>query len=368
MKPGTLPFIPFTFPLEVLKQVELEGGFHVVGYAATTDFDMQGDIITEDALQNASLDLVKNSTVLLNHDLTKPIGKVTKVEFDKHGLLIDTLISSTEPEIIQKIKEGVLNKFSIRGQVLEREKKYMRDYDRVVNIIRKIALVEVSLVSVPANPEARAIGWYLSKALEEVQPDPAQSEGGKPMSDEQVVIEEISPNAAAAAAAKDKEEAAPPAPDPETPAADPNAPPASPETPPATEPEAPAPAAATQKGLSGPWPMMMQPVFFLLDKLIGMNGDAAVLAQQIKAILTGVMANVPLPATPAPTSKAVSLEDIGKMVAAEVKKQVDTALRAVPAARKGLIAQDPETQDVKKTFDGLPPEKKLKVALALQQA
>jgi len=37
--------VPFTFPLELLKQVELDGEFHVVGYAATTDFDMQGDII-----------------------------------------------------------------------------------------------------------------------------------------------------------------------------------------------------------------------------------------------------------------------------------------------------------------------------------
>ena len=362
MVPDAIPCIPFTFPLEVLKQVELESGFHVVGYAATTDFDMQGDIITEDALQNASLDLVKNSTVLLNHDLTKPIGRVTKVEFDKHGLLIDALISSTEPEIIQKIKEGVLNKFSIRGQVLEREKKYMRDHDRVVNIIRKIALVEVSLVSVPANPEARAIGWYLSKALEEVPLD--RTQGGKPMSDEQVVAEEISPDTAPAA--KGKEDAALPAAAPEVPAPDPNA--SVPEAHPAPEAAAPALAVVAQKDLYGPWPMMMQPVFFLLDKLIGMNGDPAVIGHQIKAILTGITGNIPLPGTAAPTSKVASPEDIGKMVAAEVKKQVDAALQVVPAVRKGLISQDPETQDVKKTFDGLPPEKKLKVALAMQQA
>ena len=93
--------ISFSFPAEILKQVEQNGEFHVVGYAATTDFDLQGDIITEEALQNASLDLLKNSTVLLNHDLARPIGKVTKVDFDRHGLLIDALISQTEPDIIQ---------------------------------------------------------------------------------------------------------------------------------------------------------------------------------------------------------------------------------------------------------------------------
>ncbi len=341
--------IPFTFPLEVLKQVEQDGQFHVVGYAATTDFDLQGDIITEEALQNASLDLLKNSTVLLNHDLTQSIGKVTKVDFDRHGLLIDALISQTEPEIIQKIKEGVLNKFSIRGQVLEREKKFMREYDRMVNVIKKIALVEVSLVSVPANPEARAIGWYLSKALEG---------GEKTMSDDQVVVEEISPDAPVPAKGPE-EETAPAIPDPA---------PGEPE--PAVPPD-PAPAAAeAQKALSGPVRMMMAPAFFLLDKLIATGGEAAATAQQIKAILSAMSesSSALSPATPAPTSKAMSPEDIAKMVSGEVKKQIESALKTIPTVRKGLVSQDPEPDDVKKTYESLSPEKKLRVALALQQA
>lgn len=342
--------VPFTFPLEVLKQVEQDGQFHVVGYAATTDFDLQGDIITEEALQNASLDLLKNSTVLLNHDLTQSIGKVTKVDFDRHGLLIDALISQTEPEIIQKIKEGVLNKFSIRGQVLEREKKFMREYDRMVNVIKKIALVEVSLVSVPANPEARAIGWYLSKALEG---------GEKPMSDDQVVVEEISPDAPAPVKGPEEETPALAAPEP------------APDEPAPAVPPGPAPIAAeAQKALSGPVRMMLAPVFFLLDKLIATGGEAAATAQQIKAILSAMSESSAAlsPATPAPTSKAVSPEDIAKMVSGEVKKQIESALKTIPTLRKGLVAQDPEPEDVKKTYESLSPEKKLKVALALQQA
>lgn len=191
--------VSFDFPVEILKQVEESGEFHVVGYAATTDFDLQGDIITEEALRASQLDLLKNSTVLLNHDVTIPIGRVTKAEFDQHGLLIDVLISKTEPDIIQKIKEGVLNKFSIRGQVLEREKKFMPEYDRVVNVIKRMALVEVSLVSVPANPEAKAIGWYVSKALADsdrevttAEPDGKKSQGGNSMPAQDVELEEIS--------------------------------------------------------------------------------------------------------------------------------------------------------------------------------
>ena len=342
--------IPFAFPLEVLKQVERDGQFHVVGYAATTDFDLQGDIITEEALQSASLDLIKNSTVLLNHDLKQPIGKVTKVDFDRHGLLIDALISQTEPDIIQKIKEGVLNKFSIRGQVLEREKKFMREYDRVVNVIKKIALVEVSLVSVPANPEARAIGWYLSKALQG---------GDNIMKDDQVVVEEVP--ATAPIPAKGPEE--------ETPASE-SADSALPEKEPVVAPE-PTPASEeTEKALSSPVRMMLTPAFFLLDKLIAGGGEAAATAQQIKTILAAMSeSSVALsPATAAPTSKAVLPEDIAKMVSGEVKKQMEAALKTIPTIRKGLVAQDSEPEDVRKTYENLSPDKKLKVALALQQA
>src|SRR5690349_278096 len=102
---STMEKVSFDFPLEILKQAEASGEFHIVGYAATSDFDLQGDIITPEALKGSSLDLLKNSTVLLNHDVKQPIGKVTKAEFDHHGLLIDVLISKTEPDIIQKIKE-----------------------------------------------------------------------------------------------------------------------------------------------------------------------------------------------------------------------------------------------------------------------
>jgi len=171
--------IGFSFPVQVLKYAEEEGDFHIVGYAATTDFDLQGDVISEQALRASAQDLLKNSTILLNHDPELPIGKVVKAEFNKNGLLIDALISKTEPEIIQKIKEGILNKFSIRGQVLDRERIFSPEYNRMVNVINRMSLIEVSLVSVPANPEAKAIGWYISKALEN-----PEAEGVKPMPEE----------------------------------------------------------------------------------------------------------------------------------------------------------------------------------------
>ncbi len=315
METAVLEKVAFSFPVDILKRTEEQGEFHVVGYAATTDFDLQGDVISEEALRGAADDLVKNSTVLLNHDLKRPIGKVTKAQFDKNGLLIDALISKTEQEIIQKIKEGILNKFSVRGQVLERERKFMPELNRVVNFITKVSLIEVSLVSIPANPEARAIGWYVSKALEETDRklQGTSSPGGNPMPQD-VVVEEITPK--------------PGEPSPEAPGGKPEEPKPGAETP---KPEAPAPTA----------PPAQRP-------------------EEIqKSVVAAVKAQF--------DSVFVTKGEVEKMISAEVQKQVESVIKAVPTLRKGLIQQDADADQLKKTFEGLPPEKKLKVALALQQ-
>lgn len=64
----------------------------------------------------------------------------------------------------------------------------------------------------------------------------------------------------------------------------------------------------------------------------------------------------------------LATEEMAEMISSEVKKQMDPMLKQIPAIRKGLIEQDPQGDELNKTFEGLPPQKKLKVALALQQA
>ena len=55
------------------------------------------------------------------------------------------------------------------------------------------------------------------------------------------------------------------------------------------------------------------------------------------------------------------------MILGEVARQVEAALKAIPTLRKGLVQPDAEQDDVKKQFESLTPERKLRVALALQQ-
>ena len=374
---AVLEKVRFDFPLDIRKQTEESGEFHIVGYAATTDFDMQGDVITDEALMGSSLDLLKNSTVLLNHDIKLPIGKVTKAEFDKHGLLIDVLISKTEPDIIQKIKEGILNKFSIRGEVLEREKKYMPELDRVVNVIKRMSLIEVSLVSVPANPEAKAIGWYISKALlqsEETDP-PKRETGGDSMAQKET-SKSKDPGEGADSNGKaeektpeQKEEAQPAKETPEAEAAQPE---------PEKEPEPAEPVSKTKEAELAKGKEEEKPVFSkahlalvsgILDRIAETGGDAAPLAVQAKALVKWMMGETEAPPVVAPAAPkpAPTEAEIGKRISDEVKKQLDAALKGLPAQRKGLTPPEPAADEFKKTFEGLPPEKKLKVALALQQ-
>lgn len=165
MKTATFPFFA---NLDIIKSEEDEAGRWVIeGFASTTDADLQDEVVSQDAIDSSAKDLEGNSTVLLNHDQKEPIGRVLESEARKGGLWIKVLISKTVPEIWTKIKEGVLNKFSIRGKVKDAEKRWVEAAKKFIKVIKKMFLVEVSLVSVPANPNAKALRWYIEKAFED---------------------------------------------------------------------------------------------------------------------------------------------------------------------------------------------------------
>jgi HK97 family phage prohead protease len=188
--------IPVNFEcvVDVAKAYEDEGRWIVEGYAATSDFDLQEDIITQEAIRSSAKDLLENSTVLHNHNADEAIGRVLDSRAHKRGLFLKIMISKTAPEIWQQIREGVLNKFSVRGKVLEARKQWVAELKRYARLIIKMRLLEVSLVAVPANPKARAIRWYIEKALDEFEKAGGEiefSEGGPEMGEEKVVDGEL---------------------------------------------------------------------------------------------------------------------------------------------------------------------------------
>jgi HK97 family phage prohead protease len=188
---GGLCMKQFFEPIEFnffTKEVEFEivkgkkKGFYVRGYASTSDVDRQDEIVSREALQAAEEDLLRNRTVFFEHNYSQPIGKVVNARVDNKGLFIEAYISETLPKIRILIKEGILNRFSIGGRVLEAGTEFNEALGKDITIIRRMELFEVSLVGVPANAEAKVIDYVLKSAVAKARGD-GQGQGGSRQGD-----------------------------------------------------------------------------------------------------------------------------------------------------------------------------------------
>ena len=190
----------FRFSVDIVKsEGDVDGDFYVEGYASTSDLDRQGDIICSEALKSAAQNLEEvNNTVFFGHkyDLNSSVGKIVKVTVDDVGLKTKIFVSSWAKELRTKLKEGIINKYSIGGKVVKNraipKNEAMaqgiieRDvpFDQI-NIIENIELYEVSFVGVPANPNA-VVTSTLAKALFNVRKSQeSKDEGGVDMEDKE---------------------------------------------------------------------------------------------------------------------------------------------------------------------------------------
>jgi len=183
--------IPFIAEFEIKKHSFENTNFFIEGYVSTTDYDLQGHKITPDAIRLSRDDLLTNSTVLLNHDPNRAIGKIVATKFNSHGLWVRAEVSAAEPDIRQKIREGVLNKFSIRGKVLDADNEVDTQTKQVAKVIKRMYLTEASLVSCPANPSAEIVDWNETKKSLLGSIVKALNEGGEDMTmkPEEVIVE-----------------------------------------------------------------------------------------------------------------------------------------------------------------------------------
>lgn len=164
MPEALLEDLDFDFGVSVTRHAETKPGKWIVeGYATTMDLGTDNVIITEEALRQAENDLLERSTVLYNHDQNTPIGRVLRSEVKDKGLWIKVMISRAHKDIWDKIQEGVLNKFSIRGKILDSKEEFSADYGSNVTYITRIKLLEVSVVSVPAVSQAEILKAYVER-------------------------------------------------------------------------------------------------------------------------------------------------------------------------------------------------------------
>lgn len=122
-------------------------GLRIAGYANTVDKDRVGDIVLATAWEKGVKEYLKNPIILYQHKHDEPIGRAESVTVDKKGLFLDAVISDAASNVQTLIKDGVLKSFSIGFRIKD------ADYDKEKDtfFIKEVELLEVSVVSVPAN-------------------------------------------------------------------------------------------------------------------------------------------------------------------------------------------------------------------------
>lgn len=128
----------------------------VWGYASTPARDLDGDVITLEAMKGSLTEYMKFANIREMHEM-KAVGVAKEAEVDEHGLYIGAKI--VDPLAWLKVKEGVYKAFSIGGNATERAKGDP-------HTITGLQLIEISIVDRPANPEA-VIDVFKSPALKE---------------------------------------------------------------------------------------------------------------------------------------------------------------------------------------------------------
>lgn len=189
----------------------------IIGIASTQESDRDGEVILQDGWE---LDpFRKNPVILAGHDYWSfPIGKATDLLIEGGRLLFKMVFATTEKgqEALQLVKEGVLNAFSV-GFIA----KEWADGDT----ISRAELLEISLVSVPANPNAVVLAkgmkdnklakhftdeWMKNKdiaeAVEAIEtPEPPKDDTTTPPVVDPVVAEPVTPPAPEEKQVKDGE-------------------------------------------------------------------------------------------------------------------------------------------------------------------
>lgn len=155
----------YFFQMEV-KEVKAEdngGDVIIEGFASTPDLDRYRDIVEPKAFQDALELYMKNPVILYQHNGDRPVGLATATKITGKGFWIRASIKEADTK--EKVLSGLMRAFSIGyiplesalehedGTPFNAEKDSYWDAS-LVRVIKKLDLVEISIVSTPANGNA----------------------------------------------------------------------------------------------------------------------------------------------------------------------------------------------------------------------
>lgn len=128
----------------------------IEGYFSTKDTDRSGDIILPTAFTNTVSSFLKNPILCFNHDWSQGIGKVEELSIDENGGKVKARIATgtaLSDEVWNLITQGVYNAFSFAFIIKDSTPVNPKEpYSG--RIITDLDLLEVSVVTIPANASA----------------------------------------------------------------------------------------------------------------------------------------------------------------------------------------------------------------------
>lgn len=149
----------------IIKSIESDSAL-ISGYASVYNIaDQHNDIILPGAFMPATAEAIK---FLWQHDFSKPIGVICSLVDDCYGLKVEAVINrkvDAGKEAIELISQGAINGLSVGFNLHQVEHN-----DLGQRIVTKGELMEVSIVTFPANNQAkiyRILNDYKQPSLEE---------------------------------------------------------------------------------------------------------------------------------------------------------------------------------------------------------
>ncbi len=160
----------FSLPLS-LKSLDEAGQF--AGYASVFGVvDGQNDIVVRGAFEKTIAGRKSNIKLLWQHKMGEPIGTITRLFEDTHGLFVQgqlLLNVARAREAYTLLKSGAVSGLSIGYTPV----KYTVDPLTQVRRISEVDLWEISLVTFPANEAAQVT---VVKSKEQISGDVCQKE------------------------------------------------------------------------------------------------------------------------------------------------------------------------------------------------
>lgn len=157
-------------PVYEIKALADTGEFEGYGSTFGGEPDSYGDIIAAGAYSDSLAKHKSNGTMpklFWQHDSHEPIGRWLEASEDDHGLLMKGRLNmgvQRGREAYELLKSGDIDGLSIGYRIVE----YSRNEDDDTWTLEKLDLIEVSVVSVPANEHATVASVKAERRTQEI--------------------------------------------------------------------------------------------------------------------------------------------------------------------------------------------------------